>query len=838
MRPNFLCFLSLFPLFTGLCLPKANAQIVPDNSLGTENSIVSPNTQIEGNPATLIEGGAIRNTNLFHSFQEFGIPTDDRIYFANPEGIQNIFTRVTGNNISEIMGTLGVNGNANLFFMNPNGIIFGKDARLDLNGSFFATTATSLVWEEGSEFSANKPETAPLLTINRPIGLQMGNNSGSITVQGDGHFLMEGDFFPIVYYNDTSLGLQVDRGQTLGLISKDINLTGGIVRTLGGNIQLISVKEGTVKLDRSQQDWQLDTTKIREFSNIKLSDKALVDSSGIITGNIQIQGKNIELKDGSTILIRNLGSLPSGNITVDATDSIKIVGSIRNAPDIITPIETIAGVVPSRLYTQSVGAGSGGDIYVSGGNLSLIDSGSIHAYSLTQAGTGTINIDISNSIELNGYSLLDPRNPSLIVTANFFGKGNAGDINIFARNMNIFNGGAISSYHLGSGDGGDIIINVMGDLVMSGIDPIIATPSAIGSTSFRIGNSGNVTIDTARLSIFDGAAIGTTSLASGDAGQLIINATESIEVSGARQELGLISSIQSDVLNTNNITLRQILGIQDRPTGNSGSIIVNTPILTVTNGGRVGVGNQGIGDSGNLQINADRIFLSTQGNINAFSASGQGGNIELNINDSLLLRNGSFITAEATGNINDRTMVNGGNIEIDTPLITLLENSKINANAFAGNGGNIQINTQGLFAFSDDSISASSQLGLDGNIEIEIIQDNRNLGSIELTESSLDRTEEITTGCNANNSLAIVNRDGLPEDPKKSLTYNNLWSDLRSYSTTENRETIISVNPIQEAAKQLIEAQNWQINVRGNIELFANSKSQNVPQSETICPSR
>ncbi|MFY7804691.1 MAG: filamentous hemagglutinin N-terminal domain-containing protein, partial [Limnoraphis robusta] len=120
------------------------AQIVPDNSLGNENSVVTPNVNIRGINSNRIDGGAVRGGNLFHSFQEFNIREGRGAYFSNPDNIINILTRVTGGNISEILGTLGVLGNANLFLINPNGIVFGPNARLDVGGSFFATTADGI----------------------------------------------------------------------------------------------------------------------------------------------------------------------------------------------------------------------------------------------------------------------------------------------------------------------------------------------------------------------------------------------------------------------------------------------------------------------------------------------------------------------------------------------------------------------------------------------------------------------------------------------------------------------------------------------------------------------
>ena len=111
---------------------------------------------------------------MFHSFREFNIDEGRGGYFDNPAAIENIFSRVTGSNSSEIFGTLGVLGNANLFFLNPNGILFGPNASLDLKGSFIGTTADSIIFPDGKQFSATNPEAPPILTVNvqHPIGLQ------------------------------------------------------------------------------------------------------------------------------------------------------------------------------------------------------------------------------------------------------------------------------------------------------------------------------------------------------------------------------------------------------------------------------------------------------------------------------------------------------------------------------------------------------------------------------------------------------------------------------------------------------------------------------------------
>lgn len=164
----------------GLSPAAAQLPLEADGTLGGEASIVIPN----GGGNFEIDGGATRGGNLFHSFEEFNVNEGGSVYFRNPAAIDNILSRVTGDNASNILGTLGVLGEANLFLLNPNGIVFGRDARLDVSGSFYASTGDRFSWADGSEFRATNPNAPPLLSINVPLGLQYGAPSGNITHRG------------------------------------------------------------------------------------------------------------------------------------------------------------------------------------------------------------------------------------------------------------------------------------------------------------------------------------------------------------------------------------------------------------------------------------------------------------------------------------------------------------------------------------------------------------------------------------------------------------------------------------------------------------------------------
>jgi filamentous hemagglutinin family protein len=144
----------------------AFAQITPDATLGAEHSIIHSGVS-NGLPREQIEGGARSGINLFHSFYQFNVGEGQSVYFHNPAGIENIISRVTGGSPSDIRGTLGVSGGtANLFLLNPSGIIFGLNARLDVGGSFVATTANAIQFGTQGFFSSFDPNPLSLLTVN------------------------------------------------------------------------------------------------------------------------------------------------------------------------------------------------------------------------------------------------------------------------------------------------------------------------------------------------------------------------------------------------------------------------------------------------------------------------------------------------------------------------------------------------------------------------------------------------------------------------------------------------------------------------------------------------
>jgi filamentous hemagglutinin family protein len=213
-------WLWLLASFAIACFP-VRAEVVPDATLGAGKNSV---TTTQGN-RTDITGGLRRNSALFHSFDRFNIDTNRQVYFANPTGIRNIFSRVTGGSASSIDGLLGVNGGANLFLMNPKGIIFGPNARLDVSGSFLATTASVLEFADGQRFAADGDRAVPLVEVNIPIGLQIAANSPAMLNNQGNLAVGAGQSLTLAGGNTTHTGALTAPGGTVQVLGNQVALT-------------------------------------------------------------------------------------------------------------------------------------------------------------------------------------------------------------------------------------------------------------------------------------------------------------------------------------------------------------------------------------------------------------------------------------------------------------------------------------------------------------------------------------------------------------------------------------------------------------------------------------
>jgi filamentous hemagglutinin family protein len=784
----------------GIFLP-AMAQMTSD---GTTNTIVNAN----GNNFTILNG-IEKGNNLFHSFSNFSVPTKGSATFdlVNTPNINTIFSRITGGSISNIDGliqTVNSNNPVSLFLMNPAGIMFGANASLNIGGSFVGTTANSIKFADGVEFSTKNTPT--LLTISAPIGLEF-ENPGDITAGGIGHKIRFNSLFaPLIGAGNQSTGLGVNPNNTLALIGGNVNLNGAVLSTTDGRLELGSVANGTVNLTAARNGWGFGYETIQNFGDIRLSNLSALDATGQSNAYLQLVGRNIALNKGTIAILDNQQPLPGGTIRVQATELLSLT--------------------ENSLLLSDAFAGSNAEMTIIAPQIYLGDTGIIgfRIFGIAQGKSLTINAD---NIKIDAQLDKSPINRSSISVITT-GKGNLGTNTISTKKLMILNGGMVQGTTSGSGDGGELIVNAEEIL----IDSNVFQNSQLLASTMGNGNAGSLILNTAHLKVTNGAFVSTSTLAHGRGGNLRINATESVEI-GGQSKTGNFSTISSaaPIVSPEG---RAILKLPPSPTGVSGDIVIVTPNLKVLDSGVIRVSNQGSGDGGTINITAQSINLNGKANISANTFSGKEGNISLKA-QSLLLQNQSSIntTASLDGN--------GGNITIDVPIIVGLGNSDIIANAFQGRGGNINIKTQGIFglAFSNtlnptdnlsNDITASSKFNINGTVQINNIGVDPSSGLVQLPTNITDSSQQIASGCSANkdNRFVVTGRGGVPQNPSQSLRNDRLWNDLRNFSTDQklnHRKAQITTSP-----EPLIQATSWYRNADGKIELIADKSPAHMEQ--------
>lgn len=450
------------------------AQITPDGTL--------PTRVTSSGSTNIIEGGTRAGRNLFHSFSQFSIPTGSTACFKNAPYIRNIFSRITGGAISNIDGVIKANGTANLFLLNPNGIIFGPNAQLNIGGSFIGSTANSIKFADGNSFSTTLNPTLPLLTISVPLGLQYEGNAGSIQVQES--------------------RLRVPKGETLALVGGNIQLNNAFLQAPEGKVELTGVAGlGTLDLKFDDGSPRLSVPQGIALSNVLLNGGAIDVAAGR-GGSITIYSQNVSFNNS----ILNTGTdqttfpSPGGNGAGGNGNSgggnqgtgnnpdgpgSNGTGGDPPAPDnsnggnLPAPDNSNGGKPPAPGNNGKITPSrpdDGNDVVLTGpssGLLANTDTDSV-------GNGGRIFISSSQGIVLNGATIaVDSR-----------GTGEGGDIQIQASSLTLDNGASLSA-ETASNTGGNISVELQGSLMMSRGSRISTT----AGTAQASGNGGNITIN-------------------------------------------------------------------------------------------------------------------------------------------------------------------------------------------------------------------------------------------------------------------------------------------------------------------------------------------------------
>lgn len=532
------------------------AQIAPDNTLPA-----GERSQVVGNPNVQIDGGARRGGNLFHSFSQFSIPTGGSAYFNNAADVQNIFSRVTGRSISNIDGLIRANGTANLFLLNPNGILFGPNASLNIGGAFVATTATAIGFPNGEVFSSDATQPLP---------------SQLLTVNPNAFFFNQPTPQPIIDRSTfDGMGLQVLPKQNLLLVGGPVQLDNGRIASPGSYVELGSVGGvGTVNLATAGEDWQLTIP-----DTVMRADVALINNSRINVlagdgGSIAIAARNLLLNNGSRLRVgidAGLGFVgaQAGGIQIDATETIKLIdgATIR--------IEVLPG-----------GQGNVGDMTITTGSLFLTGNSRLIAAVSGQGNVGRVTINARDTVSFTG-------NSSVLGTVQPTGIGSNGGISITTGSFALKEGSQLIFSTSGQGNAGNITIHARDRVSVDGESLDDGNASTIFSRvdPSGVGQGGNVTITTGSLSLTNGGAVNTATDGQGNAGSVTIQARDFVQIRGTAS---VITDNRSGVFTT----------ATEGSVGDGGDVTITTGSLSVSEQARIITDVRSRGKAGNIQIQA------------------------------------------------------------------------------------------------------------------------------------------------------------------------------------------------------------------------------------------
>lgn len=790
----------------------AQSNIAPDSTLGNEASTITPNVNnLDGIPSTLIEGGAQRGQNLFHSLQELNVSEGRGAYFLVPnDNIQNVLTRVTGNNPSSINGILGTISNrnfdptnANLFLINPNGIVFGRDGSLDINGSFVGTTANGIEFGDQEFFSTTNPQVpSGLLTVS-PSAFLFSQINAQASIQSA---------------SVAPGGLRVGDSKSLLLLGGNLNLDGGGLEgglsAVGGRVELGGLAStGTVGLNVDGNNLSFSFPDGIDRSDVTLNNSARVNVGGANGGTIAINSRNLDITQGSQLLggiASGLGSpdTQAGNIEINATGTV-VVDGVTNG-------------FRSGLFNQveAGSAGNSGNIDISAGSVEVKNGGQFNVSALGRGNSGTIRINATDKVTFDGAP--DGFQSSAFSQVGENAVGNSGGIEINANNVEVTDGGYLEANTLGTGDAGKIEINAREKVVVDGqssFNPISAVFSQVEPNA--VGNSGGVEINAANVEITNGGQLNAITFSKGDAGIIRINATDNVVFNGV-SPFGVLSSAISQV--------------QENAEGDSQGIEINGSNVEISGGALLTATTLGKGNSGKIRISGTERVVFT-GEYTPFStvsfaisqvfagAEGNSEGIEIN-GGSVEILNGAQLTATTlgTGNsglikINGTERVvfdgestfgsrstaisqvfrgaegNSGGIEINGGRVEMINGSFVDASTFGkGDAGAVQITSPERVVFDGESsggfVSAAfSQVTTEaeGNSGGIII----NAGIFEVTKGAQISTTTFGKGNSGNIQVTATDKvilDGKSQNGSRSSTVN---SEVRSEAVGNSLGIII-----------------------------------------------
>ena len=614
----------------------------------------------------------------------------------------NILSRVTGGQQSIIDGRLqSTIPGANLYLLNPSGVLFGPNASLDLSGSFHVSTADVLRFTDGATFSAHIGERSTLTTAPPAAFGFLGPTPASITVQG------------------SSLG--VSEGKAVSVVGGEIQIVGGQLVAPSGRVQIASVASpGEVLASPLEMEPDLQVNAFAHLGQLTLSQNALLNASGNGGGTVLIRSGRL-LVDQSSILADTLGNTNGARKGID----IAVTEDIRHTRGgFITAGSFGAGdagnvqITARSLHVDGAGAlsvigagtfmggGRAGNLRIDVGTLTLMNGAMIDSSAFASGRGGTVTVTATDAITLAGTNLDGTRLSGIFAGAagTDAGAGNAGSLVVQAPRITLTGGAQISSSTSGPGQGGTATVTATDAITLAGtnldgtrLSGIFATT---GGTNAGAGNAGSLVVQAPRVTLTGGAQISSTTFGPGQGGTATVTATDVLSIAGTNLDSTRPSGIFAGAQGTN------------PGAGNAGSLVVQAARVALTEGARISSSTSGPGQGGTVTVTAmDSITLAGQdsfGNASGLFANslGNGDAGHVAVATPTLTMDGGNIQAVSFNS------GNAGNITLEVGRLTLTGGAQIGSNSLdTGHGGTITVTATDAVSLAENARIDASGAG-------------------------------------------------------------------------------------------------------------------------------
>ncbi|WP_421850229.1 filamentous hemagglutinin N-terminal domain-containing protein [Novosphingobium sp.] len=628
--------------------------IVPDTA---GSALAAGTTVTSANHVSTIDGGTLAGTNLFHSFTTFNLASGDTARWTttltDPARVTNVINRVTGGTVSQINGTVDSTGlpNAAFFFINPAGIVFGKEASVNVPGAAWFSTGKQLRFADGAMLSATTA-TGSTFSVAAPQSFGFLGQEGDIALQGTTALLaspksavglvganlrIEGarisaSRMTLVAPGEQAADIALEGAGDGGVLSGEITLAGSNLASAGGSQGAAILRGGGIALDNT----------------------VIATTGGAM---ISIDAANLDVRGGSVIIASDMGSSNAGNIAISAGDLAlsdkSIVRSVTN------------------------GGANAGEVTVQAATLQMHGDSEISSLTFSSGNAGMVRIEVG-SADLDGFAHINSDSSAELACADLscVATGDAGDISVKANALRMRDNSSIETGTLGAGHAGKLGIDV--------IEVELFDDASISSNSYlppfcnvsscaATGDAGAVNITASALRMYDYAGVQSETYGAGHAGTLTINAQE-VELAGS-------AYITSD---------------------STGPVSCNDRSCAAS------------GDAGDVSITADTLGMRDYTALTSDTkGSGRAGTLTINVHTADL-SGSAYISSDSTGpeSCNDRSCAasgDAGEVSITANTLRMRENASVSSDTFgSGHAGTLTINADTAALSGSASISSSS----------------------------------------------------------------------------------------------------------------------------------